>query len=363
MDDQPARSVAAPPRVEAARRRSRRSASCSRSIRSTASRRRGCGSGGSCTTCSRTGADTWWTRDSRAALAAAGERSTRRGCARRSRNTAGRRRACTSRIDACGALPLVACLAACGVAASGGSDAGGAARAAAAGAGDRWWDRVRRRLGRDDGVADARARIRPCSCAAIRSSRSAPNVTVPVDAQRIDGHGKVLIPGLHDMHVHLDGTRGMLALFVAHGVTTVRNMAGSPRTIALRERVAKGELLGPDDLHRRAVRRRAAAAVGGERRGRDAGGCRARDRRRRPRPATTSSRSTTGCRSSAYDAVLAAARAHGLRRGRARAVRGAARARARVAGRRSIEHLTGYAEAIERERLAGAPRQARRARR
>ena len=97
---------------------------------------------------------------------------------------------------------------------------------------------------------------------------------MPVDAQRIDGRGKVLIPGLHDMHVHLDGTRGMLALFVAHGVTTVRNMAGSPRTIALRERVAKGELLGPTIVHRRAVRRRAAPAVGG----------RATSWRRRPMP-------------------------------------------------------------------------------
>ncbi len=47
------------------------------------------------------------------------------------------------------------------------------------------------------------------------------------------------------MHVHLDGTRGMLALFVGSGVTTVRNMAGSPRTIALRDQIAKGELLGP----------------------------------------------------------------------------------------------------------------------
>lgn len=71
------------------------------------------------------------------------------------------------------------------------------------------------------------------------------SVVVPKDAEKIDGRGKFLIPGLHDMHVHLDGTRGMLALFVVHGVTTVRNMAGSPRTITQRERVLKNELLGP----------------------------------------------------------------------------------------------------------------------
>ena len=39
-------------------------------------------------------------------------------------------------------------------------------------------------------------------------------VDVPADAVRVDGRGKFLIPGLHDMHVHLDHTRGMLALFV-----------------------------------------------------------------------------------------------------------------------------------------------------
>src|SRR6185312_12445213 len=70
-------------------------------------------------------------------------------------------------------------------------------------------------------------------------------VQLPLEAERVDGRGKFLIPGLHDMHVHLDNTKGMLALFVASGVTTVRNMAGGMRTIALRDKIAKGELLGP----------------------------------------------------------------------------------------------------------------------
>ncbi|MFT3700217.1 MAG: amidohydrolase family protein [Kofleriaceae bacterium] len=71
------------------------------------------------------------------------------------------------------------------------------------------------------------------------------NVEIPADAEKIDAKGKYLIPGLHDMHVHLDGTTGMLQLFVGSGVTTVRNMAGSPRTIALREKIKAGQLLGP----------------------------------------------------------------------------------------------------------------------
>ncbi|HEX4452617.1 MAG TPA: hypothetical protein VH143_17185, partial [Kofleriaceae bacterium] len=70
-------------------------------------------------------------------------------------------------------------------------------------------------------------------------------IEVPAGATVIDGRGKFLIPGLHDMHVHLDHTHGMLELFVAAGVTTVRNMAGSPRTVALKKLTASGAVLGP----------------------------------------------------------------------------------------------------------------------
>jgi imidazolonepropionase-like amidohydrolase len=43
----------------------------------------------------------------------------------------------------------------------------------------------------------------------------------------IDGTGKFLIPGLIDMHTHVSKTRGSsLALLVAHGITTVRDMGG-----------------------------------------------------------------------------------------------------------------------------------------
>lgn len=173
------------------------------------------------------------------------------------------------------------------------------------------------------------------------------SVAIPVDATKIDGRGKFLIPGLHDMHVHLDGTRGMLALFVAHGVTTVRNMAGSPRTIALRERVLKGDILGPRILT-------AGPFVDG------------------PHPRWESSdivatpadaerviaeqaaagydfvKVYNGLSLEAYDAVLAAAKAHDLR------VIGhvpfaVPLAHVLQSGQASIEHLTGYAEAIERD--------------
>ena len=76
---------------------------------------------------------------------------------------------------------------------------------------------------------------------------------VPAGALQIDGRGKYLMPGLADMHVHLypgagqpnDLTSQQLQLFLANGVTTIRNMIGKPEHLLLRERVAKGDLLGP----------------------------------------------------------------------------------------------------------------------
>jgi imidazolonepropionase-like amidohydrolase len=48
------------------------------------------------------------------------------------------------------------------------------------------------------------------------------SVSVPKDAQRIDGTGKTLLPGLFDMHVHAQAVDGLL--HIASGVTTVRDM-------------------------------------------------------------------------------------------------------------------------------------------
>jgi hypothetical protein len=60
----------------------------------------------------------------------------------------------------------------------------------------------------------------------------------------IDGRGKYLIPGLTDMHVHLNDDNNLL-LLLANGVTTVRDMWGSSFHLQLREKIQKGELLGP----------------------------------------------------------------------------------------------------------------------
>jgi imidazolonepropionase-like amidohydrolase len=72
----------------------------------------------------------------------------------------------------------------------------------------------------------------------------------PAGATVVDGTGKFLMPGLGEMHGHLTGANDalnerILLLSVARGITTLRGMLGHPSHLVLRERVKKGERLGP----------------------------------------------------------------------------------------------------------------------
>jgi imidazolonepropionase-like amidohydrolase len=91
----------------------------------------------------------------------------------------------------------------------------------------------------------------------IEAVGSAGQVAVPKDAQVIDATGKTVMPGLADMHVHLQGgwdgssidflgyQRYLNALLYA-GVTTVLDTGNSqPFILQLRQEVASGRLLGP----------------------------------------------------------------------------------------------------------------------
>lgn len=62
----------------------------------------------------------------------------------------------------------------------------------------------------------------------VRSMLPSAAATVPPEAARIDGRGKYLLPGLWDMHTHSIKLSPQLhhALYVAHGVTAVRDMSG-----------------------------------------------------------------------------------------------------------------------------------------
>ena len=76
----------------------------------------------------------------------------------------------------------------------------------------------------------------------------AAELAVPEGADVVEGNGAYLMPGLADMHTHLsyDPDPAHMRLFLAEGVTTVRNLnAIVPDHLEWREQVAKGELLGP----------------------------------------------------------------------------------------------------------------------
>ncbi|PAM94386.1 hypothetical protein B4N84_15085 [Flavobacterium sp. IR1] len=60
----------------------------------------------------------------------------------------------------------------------------------------------------------------------------------------IDGTNKFLIPGLIDSHVHLKESKNDLYLYLANGVTSVREMAGSTELLQWRKSIQK-EGIGP----------------------------------------------------------------------------------------------------------------------
>jgi len=73
----------------------------------------------------------------------------------------------------------------------------------------------------------------------------APSATLDVTGvQVVDGSGKYLMPGLADMHTHITDA-GVLRLYLANGVTQVRNMEGLPFHLALAQMVERGALAGP----------------------------------------------------------------------------------------------------------------------
>lgn len=69
-------------------------------------------------------------------------------------------------------------------------------------------------------------------------------VSVPKDAQRINGAGETLLPGLFDMHVHAQALDGLLN--IASGVTSVRDMGNDIDELKhLQDQWNSGETIGP----------------------------------------------------------------------------------------------------------------------
>lgn len=82
----------------------------------------------------------------------------------------------------------------------------------------------------------------------ILDVRAANSVEIPSGAEVIDGTGRFLLPGLWDMHVHVSWSLGgpqVLPVFLAYGVTGVRD-AGSSDSIAVwAAETESGSRLGP----------------------------------------------------------------------------------------------------------------------
>lgn len=74
----------------------------------------------------------------------------------------------------------------------------------------------------------------------------AAEVRVPRGALALDLRGKYVIPGLWDMHAHSYGSERMSpGLNIAHGVTSVREMAYAAPVAAWRDAIEAGHLVGP----------------------------------------------------------------------------------------------------------------------
>ena len=78
----------------------------------------------------------------------------------------------------------------------------------------------------------------------IEAISAAKGYVAPAGTTVVDASGKWLIPGLWDMHVHLDHP-GQLSLFVANGVTGIREMNSSQFILSLREEIRSGKRPGP----------------------------------------------------------------------------------------------------------------------
>src|SRR6266404_3549569 len=107
-------------------------------------------------------------------------------------------------------------------------------------------------------INPATSSVQPDSIVVINGDRItfvSHSAVVPLakNTRVIDGRGQFLIPGLWDMHVHsafgdwFPGGRDIiLPLFIANGVTGVRDMGGDILVLfAWRKQIAAGEIIGP----------------------------------------------------------------------------------------------------------------------
>ena len=71
------------------------------------------------------------------------------------------------------------------------------------------------------------------------------DVELDVDTPVINGEGRYLVPGFTDSHVHLWQSENDLLLYLANGVTQIREMNGSDTHLQLKKEIQAGRV-GPD---------------------------------------------------------------------------------------------------------------------
>lgn len=77
------------------------------------------------------------------------------------------------------------------------------------------------------------------------------SVRIPAGAQRVDATGKTVMPGMWEMHAHLQATSSTMGgiMQLARGITTSRDLAADTDVaVEYRDAVARDEFLGPRTL-------------------------------------------------------------------------------------------------------------------
>jgi imidazolonepropionase-like amidohydrolase len=177
-----------------------------------------------------------------------------------------------------------------------------------------------------------------------RIAAVAPHGSTPASgtAQRIDGRGLYLMPGMTEMHGHVpspereaDFTADVLFLFVARGVTTVRSMLGQPGQLPLRDRIRRDGLVAPTLF------------LAGPGFSRGVGDAEAATRRveQQASEGWDLLKIFNGLPAPAFDALATRARQVGIPFG-GHVPTEVGIERALIAGMRTIEHLDGYIEAL-----------------
>jgi imidazolonepropionase-like amidohydrolase len=96
------------------------------------------------------------------------------------------------------------------------------------------------------------AAVRPDMTVVIRGNRiiamaQGTEIPLPENAKIVNATGKFLMPGLWDMHVHWY-EKDYLPVFIANGVTGIRQMFGAPIHHQWRKEIEAGQLVGPHML-------------------------------------------------------------------------------------------------------------------